>query len=138
MGRPLLVMKLVWWAWSDLRRRSNPDVDMSAQAKPLWPMALVVGFDRGGGERRGTASNAWHQILSAGSWFCHGCAEASTSRWRGAWFANGLMAYAGSPRRAVERALAYIANSEAYLAWPYSMTRVAAVNHFCAYALVGV
>ncbi len=39
---------------------------------------------------------------------------------------------------AVERALAYIANSEAYLAWPYSMTRVAAVNHFCAYALVGV
>ena len=74
MGRPLLVMKLAWWAWSDLRRRSNPDVDMSAQAKPLWPMALVVGFDRGGGERRGTASNAWHQILSAGSWFCHGCA----------------------------------------------------------------
>ena len=37
-------MKLVWWAWSDLRRKSNSDVDMSAQAKPLWPMALVVGF----------------------------------------------------------------------------------------------
>ena len=58
MGRPLLVMKLAWWAWSDLRRRSNPDVDMSAQAKPLWPMALVVVFDQGAGERRGTASNA--------------------------------------------------------------------------------
>ena len=34
------------------------------------------------------------------------------------------MAYAGSLRSAVGQALQLIANSEAYLAWPYSMTRV--------------